>query len=276
MSKRRREFPSTPGGSAVYENDDDDDDDDDHSESESESEEDSDEEEDSGDDEEEEGEKQQRRPKKPVGKKQNAKRKKAAPKAKASKAKASKAKASKAKASKAKASKAKASNELNRPKRTLAFRSPTGEQLDSRPSRRRRLQPPSATNNRKGGSGNVGINALGGSGGVAIAGSNRSQATAMIAKQKRDEEYLAVYRGKLNSTQLAALNEERNLQRLVISSAVYDSLARKVGGGAKMRPPTEGILDKISLKFKLSQEVYLALFQVSPSRSFVWPWFIVA
>ena len=261
MSKRRREFPSTPGGSAVYENDDDDDDDDDHSESESESEEDSDEEEDSGDDEEEEGEKQQRRPKKPVGKKQNAKRKKAAPKAKASKAKASK---------------AKASNELNRPKRTLAFRSPTGEQLDSRPSRRRRLQPPSATNNRKGGSGNVGINALGGSGGVAIAGSNRSQATAMIAKQKRDEEYLAVYRGKLNSTQLAALNEERNLQRLVISSAVYDSLARKVGGGAKMRPPTEGILDKISLKFKLSQEVYLALFQVSPSRSFVWPWFIVA
>ena len=72
-----------------------------------------------------------------------------------------------------------------------------------------------------------------------------------------------MYRGKLNSTQISALNDECSLQRLVISSAIYDSLARKVGGGVHMRPPIEGILDKISLKFKLSQEVYLALFQVS-------------
>lgn len=131
-----------------------------------------------------------------------------------------------------------------RPKRrSLAFRSPqNGEELNiAGPPGRRRLG--------------------------ASSNSSSSLSKSIADKQRRDEEYLAVYRTKLNSNQIKALNSDCTLQRLVLSSAVYDSLAKKKGKtGSQKRPPKEGVLDKVSLKFTLSQEVYLALFQV---RSFL-------
>jgi hypothetical protein len=237
----RTEFPSTPGGGSIAYNDEEekeeeeededgseDDEDDEEEEEDDEEEEEDDEEEEEEDEEEEEEdeeeEEEEEEKQKPVKKSNRKKRK------------------------------------VQRPKRSLAFRSPAlgtedGEEgelnFSGRPSRRRRLQPPSRgvlSRRKSGGSGSGEISAA---------------SNALLEKQRRDEEYLAVYRGKLNSTQHAALNEECTLQRLVISSAVYDSLARKGGFGANMRPPTEGAVDKISLKFTLTQEVYLAMFQVS-------------
>ena len=215
--RRRTEFPSTPGAGSVDDDEDDSDSDSEEEEEEDEEEEEEDENEDEDEDEDEDEEEEEKE-QKPVKKSNKKKRK------------------------------------VQRPKRSLAFRSPAlgGEEgelnLAGRPARRRRLQPPSrGVMSRRKSSGSDDISAA---------------SIALLEKQRRDEEYLAVYRGKLNSTQHAALNEECTLQRLVISSAVYDSLARKGGFGANMRPPTEGAVDKISLKFTLTQEVYLAMFQV--------------
>mgnify|MGYP003339436925 CR=1 FL=1 len=83
-----------------------------------------------------------------------------------------------------------------------------------------------------------------------------------IQKMQRDQEYLATFCARLTPEGHKKLREECTLQRLVVSSAVYDSLARKHrGAGVVGLGHSQGILDNVSLKFTLSQEVYLALFQ---------------
>ena len=83
-----------------------------------------------------------------------------------------------------------------------------------------------------------------------------------MQKRQRDQEYLATFCARLTPDGRQKLREECTLQRLVVSSAVYDSLARKHrGAGVVGLGHSKGILDNVSLKFTVSQEVYLALFQ---------------
>ena len=86
--------------------------------------------------------------------------------------------------------------------------------------------------------------------------------SAAMQKRRRDQEYLATFSARLTSEGRQKLNDECTLQRLVVSSAVYDSLARKHrGAGVVGLGQSKGIIDNVSLKFTVSQEVYLALFQ---------------
>ena len=85
--------------------------------------------------------------------------------------------------------------------------------------------------------------------------------SAAMQKRRRDQ---GIWRHfvRLTSEGRQKLNDECTLQRLVVSSAVYDSLARKHrGAGVVGLGQSKGIIDNVSLKFTVSQEVYLALFQ---------------
>lgn len=89
-----------------------------------------------------------------------------------------------------------------------------------------------------------------------------AQDSAATEKTRRDQEYLATFRARLTPEGRERLRDECTLQRLIVSSAVYDSLARnKRGAGVPGRGHSQGVLDNVSLKFTVSQEVYLALFQ---------------
>jgi hypothetical protein len=81
-------------------------------------------------------------------------------------------------------------------------------------------------------------------------------------KNERDIEYLATYTKKLTTPEKKNVEQQRTIFKLKISGAIYGSLARSSTSRSTSTNIYE-VKEKRTLKFKMSQDVYLSLFQAS-------------